>query len=93
MLCPICAKPATWIGNPYRLFCTERRKGKETYSGTAIRIATCAGLFLFRIFDIVKPFPARRAERAGGGWGIMLDEVAAGGYALGGVILLEWVLK
>lgn len=52
-----------------------------------------AGFVLFRIFDILKPFPARRAEHAPGGWGIMLDDVAAGIYALAGVIVLGYVLK
>lgn len=37
---------------------------------------------LFRIFDIVKPFPCRRLEHLPGGWGIMLDDVMAGFYAL-----------
>ena len=37
-----------------------------------------AGFILFRAFDIVKPFPARQAERIPGGWGIMLDDVDCG---------------
>jgi phosphatidylglycerophosphatase A len=40
------------------------------------------GFLLFRAFDIVKPFPARQAERIPRGWGIMLDDVVAGVYAL-----------
>jgi len=36
---------------------------------------------LFRIFDIIKPFPARRSERLPGGWGIMIDDIWAGLYA------------
>lgn len=40
------------------------------------------GLLLFRVFDIVKPWPARQLERLHGGTGIMLDDLAAGGYAL-----------
>jgi phosphatidylglycerophosphatase A len=40
-----------------------------------------AGFVLFRVFDIVKPPPARQLERAHGGWGIMLDDLAAGVYA------------
>jgi len=52
-----------------------------------------AGFVLFRIFDIIKPFPGRRAEHAPGGWGIMLDDVVAGVYALAGVIVLGYVLK
>src|SRR6202789_371796 len=35
-------------------------------------------LVLFRLFDIVKPFPVRRLERLPGGWGIVFDDVAAG---------------
>ncbi len=37
--------------------------------------------FLFRLFDIVKPFPVRAAENVRGSWGIMLDDVVAGIYA------------
>ena len=39
-------------------------------------------LALFRLFDIVKPWPARQLERLRGGWGIMLDDLAAGVYGL-----------
>lgn len=39
-------------------------------------------LLLFRFFDILKPWPARQLERLPGGAGIMLDDVAAGIYAL-----------
>lgn len=40
------------------------------------------GFLLFRAFDIVKPFPARQAERIPRGWGIMVDDVVAGLYGL-----------
>jgi len=40
-------------------------------------------LILFRLFDITKPFPIRRLENLPEGWGIVLDDVAAGLYALG----------
>jgi len=39
------------------------------------------GFFLFRFFDIVKPFPVREVERFPGGWGIMADDVVAALYA------------
>ena len=39
-------------------------------------------LLLFRAFDIIKPWPARQLESLHGGTGIMLDDVAAGVYAL-----------
>lgn len=41
----------------------------------------CGSFLLFRFFDIVKPFPARDLEKLTGGWGIMLDDVAAAVYA------------
>lgn len=36
----------------------------------------------FRLFDITKPWPARRLERLPGGDGILLDDVIAGVYGL-----------
>jgi phosphatidylglycerophosphatase A len=41
-----------------------------------------AGFILFRGFDIVKPPPVRQLERLPEGSGIVLDDVAAGLYAL-----------
>jgi phosphatidylglycerophosphatase A len=41
-----------------------------------------AGFILFRAFDIVKPPPVRQLEALPEGTGIMLDDVAAGLYAL-----------
>lgn len=37
---------------------------------------------LFRAFDILKPSPARELDRMHSGFGIMMDDVAAGIYAL-----------
>jgi phosphatidylglycerophosphatase A len=49
-------------------------------------------LALFRLFDIWKPWPVRALERLPGGWGIMLDDVAAGVLALGvGLAVGRWV--
>ncbi len=39
------------------------------------------GFFLFRLFDIWKPPPARLAERLPGGLGVVMDDVVAGLYA------------
>ena len=45
-----------------------------------LRIALLA-FFFFRFYDIIKPPPARQAERLRNGWGIMVDDVVAGVYA------------
>jgi len=37
-----------------------------------------AAFVLFRFFDIVKPFPVNKFEKLPSGWGIMLDDIAAG---------------
>ena len=47
-----------------------------------------AGFILFRAFDIVKPPPVRQLEAIPEGAGIVLDDVAAGLYALGTMHLL-----
>lgn len=41
-------------------------------------VAVGAGFFLFRTFDIFKPWPVRRFERFSGGWGVMNDDMVAG---------------
>lgn len=59
-------------------------------------IPVVLGFALFRLFDIVKPWPVRVADRrVGGGFGIMLDDLLAGIYAalvlqLVGHLLLGW---
>ncbi|MDR3774104.1 MAG: phosphatidylglycerophosphatase A [Terracidiphilus sp.] len=58
------------------------------FSPVDLRHALIA-LLLFRLFDIVKPFPCRQLENLPEGWGIVLDDVAAGLYALGVASLLR----
>jgi phosphatidylglycerophosphatase A len=78
---------ATWV---------ERREGKDpslvvtdevagmivTYLGISTGwLGLLAGFFWFRIFDILKPPPVRSFEKLPEGWGITIDDVAAGVYA------------
>jgi phosphatidylglycerophosphatase A len=46
-----------------------------------------AGFVLFRLFDIVKPWPIRRLEKLPAGWGILADDLLAGIFAAVGVIV------
>jgi phosphatidylglycerophosphatase A len=53
--------------------------------------AGAIGAFLlFRLFDIVKPYPANRLERLHGGLGIMADDIMAGVYANLALRLCIW---
>lgn len=54
-------------------------------------LSLALGFLLFRVFDIVKPPPARQLERLPHGWGVMADDAMAGVYAglvLSGVLWL-----
>jgi len=44
-------------------------------------VTAVLGFVIFRVFDVVKPFPARRLEDLPGGLGIMCDDLMAGAYA------------
>lgn len=58
-----------WLALATLVVVTARRPGA---------LDLVASFFLFRLFDIVKPWPIRRLERLPGGWGIVLDDLAAG---------------
>jgi phosphatidylglycerophosphatase A len=49
------------------------------------------GLLLFRVFDIVKPFPAGKLEELHGGFGVMSDDAMAGIYANLVLRVLWWL--
>ena len=48
---------------------------------------------LFRLFDIFKPYPARRFERLHSGLGIMADDLVAGFYAAIGTALVMFIWR
>lgn len=52
--------------------------------------AALAGFLLFRIFDIIKPYPANRLEALHGGLGIMADDLMAGVY---GCVVLHLLMR
>ncbi len=54
-------------------------------------IITGIAFLLWRLLDIVKPFPARQAEKLPGGYGIVLDDVISAIYT--GLIMNFIVIK
>jgi phosphatidylglycerophosphatase A len=58
--------------------------------GVPARMLPFVWAFLFfRFFDVIKPFPARRLERLPRGYGVVMDDVVAGLYALTAYHLLH----
>jgi len=47
--------------------------------------------FIFRVFDIAKPFPIHRSQRLPGGWGIVIDDAIAGIYTRVAIVLCALV--
>ncbi len=106
LLTATAAMGITLIGIPAASI-VERESGREDpgfvvideVAGQLFGLAICPveighavlAFALFRLFDIVKPWPARQLERMHGGTGIMMDDVAAGIYALvAGLIVHHW---
>lgn len=46
-----------------------------------IVVTAVLGFLLFRLFDILKPYPIRKLERLTDGWGVLADDLLAGVYA------------
>jgi undecaprenyl-diphosphatase len=55
-------------------------------SPSQVWATAAAGFLLFRAFDTIKPWPARKFEKFPAGWGVLADDLMAGVYA--GVALL-----
>lgn len=51
--------------------------------------AYALGFFIFRVFDIIKPAPARNYEKLRGGVGVVADDMVAGLYA---AIVLQLII-
>lgn len=55
--------------------------GYAVATDTSAAAMLLLAFFAFRIFDILKPWPAGRLQRIPGGWGVLIDDWAAGFYA------------
>jgi phosphatidylglycerophosphatase A len=51
------------------------------------------GFVLFRVFDVIKPYPAGRLERLHGGLGVMADDAMAAVYANVTLRVALWLLR
>lgn len=51
------------------------------FSSERIWLTGLAGFVLFRLFDILKPWPIKKLEKLPNGWGILADDLLAGIFA------------
>lgn len=84
---------ASWVSGKAEILFNEKDSGKiviDEVTGFLVTMIAIpfdwryivAGFFLFRLFDIVKPPPAGWFDRQlKNGYGVVLDDVAAGIYA------------
>lgn len=51
------------------------------------------GFVAFRLFDIWKPFPIRQSQKLPAGWGIVADDLLAGGLACALTHAVAWAIS
>ncbi len=97
LLAAACAVPGTWAAGVFasargekdpRAVVVDEAIGQWLTLAGAVRYnwkSWLAAFLLFRLLDIVKPPPARQAERLPGGVGIVADDLVAG--AAGALVL------
>ncbi|HXI52394.1 MAG TPA: phosphatidylglycerophosphatase A [Candidatus Saccharimonadales bacterium] len=73
---PICFLPFIFKS----LAATHAMPAVESFLTGGTLIRTVEIFFLFRCFDVAKPWPVRQLQRLPGGWGVTADDVAAGLY-------------
>jgi phosphatidylglycerophosphatase A len=85
------AERACGMHDPGAIIIDEVAAGLLTFVGSTPNLSLAiVGLCCNRVLDIFKPWPIGRLQRLPRGWGIMADDVAAGG--LSAVLLRLWPL-
>lgn len=86
---PVATQMEKWHGHDASRIVIDEVVGMQVILlGTSpTGLGLVAVFFLFRLFDILKPFPAGRSQRLPGGWGVVTDDVVAGAYARVAMIL------
>jgi phosphatidylglycerophosphatase A len=84
------AERAFGVKDPGAIVVDEIAGMTLSVAGVALTPAVLVvGFLLFRVFDVVKPFPANAAQRLPGGFGVMVDDLIAGLYAF----VLVWLAR
>ena len=51
------------------------------------------GFFIFRLFDIWKPYPIYSSQKLPAGWGVVIDDILAGIYTAVVLIIISFALS
>lgn len=92
---PICGVAARLLGlkDPGAVVFDEMAAFPVLFLVNPIQVKTgIVGFVLFRVFDILKPWPVRQLEKLPGGLGIMADDLAAAVYAAAGLWCIDWLV-
>jgi len=79
---PFCFLP--WV--TYEWLPQHKLPALEAFLGGRAWLGTIGVFILFRVFDIVKPWPVRQSQRLPGGLGVTVDDILAAAY----VALITW---
>ncbi len=73
---PVCFLP--WVISEWMRH--HQMPTPESFFGARTCLATAIIFALFRLFDILKPWPVRQSQRLPGGWGVTVDDLLAAIY-------------
>lgn len=92
---PVSSRMETFYGSDPGCVVIDEVVGMQVILVGASGVGWWGGLvvfFVFRVFDVLKPFPVGRSQRLPRGWGVVMDDVLAGVYARISVWLLSlWI--
>lgn len=83
---PLCF--LAWVAAEW--FRANQLPSLESFFGPRTWVQTAIVFVLFRLFDILKPWPVRQSQRLPGGWGVTIDDVLAATYVA--LVSLPFVL-
>lgn len=92
---PLADRGERWLGgkDPRRVVIDEYVTLPIVCLWTPINVLYLViGFVLHRGLDILKPFPAKRCEKLGGGLGIVMDDVVSSIYAAAVMLILHYAL-
>lgn len=91
---PVATRMEKFYGNDPGCVVIDEVVGMQTILVGASGIGVWGGLvafFVFRVFDVLKPFPVGRSQKLPGGWGVVVDDLLAGVYGRICLVLLSWL--